>query len=374
MKLTLIGPVYPYRGGIAWFTTSLGHELLSAGHQVQIISFSRQYPAWLYPGKSDKDPSQQHVQVSAQYLLDPIYLSSWKRTIQQIKQFEPKLVIIQWWTTFWAPAFWVIAHSLRVRRIPASFIIHNVMPHEARFYDRFLVRETLKKGSALIYLSPQEGERLKTLLPGSCSFSAKLPLFSIGSGRIDRREAREKLSLSNQDFILLFFGLIRPYKGLDILIKALGILRKQGTTPVLLIVGEFWESLQSYQQLIEEQGLSERIRIVNQFIPNEEVVYYFSAADAFVAPYIGGTQSASIKVAMNYQLPILASDRIVSDLPQDNYPFLIHPAGDINALALSILKFIEEPPPLAPQLEAMESWKDLIKIVEKIGFQMNGDV
>jgi glycosyltransferase involved in cell wall biosynthesis len=130
--------------------------------------------------------------------------------------------------------------------------------------------------------------------------------------------------LSDQAVILLFFGLIRPYKGLEILIKSLGELRKEGILPYLLVVGEFWESVQSYLNLIDELGLIDQVRIIDRFIPNEEVGLYFSAADIYVAPYIDGTQSGSIKVAMSYRLPILVSDRVVSDLPLARYPILIH--------------------------------------------------
>jgi glycosyltransferase involved in cell wall biosynthesis len=372
MRLTLIGPVYPYRGGIAWFTTSLGHELLSAGHQIQIVSFSRQYPSWLYPGKSDKDPSQQHVQVSAQFLLDPIYPHTWMRAIRQIKQFDPQLVIIQWWTTFWAPAFWSISRSLQKRKIPVAFIVHNVMPHEARFFDRWLVRETLKHGNALIYLSPLEGERLKNLLPDSRFLPSTLPIFKISQTHLDRSIAKQKLGLTSDQKVLLFFGLVRPYKGLSVLLNALEILHEEGIKPILIVVGEFWEDPEAYFRQIHNLSLADQVRIENRYVPNEEVGVYFSAADGFVAPYIEGTQSAAIKVAMGYQIPILASDKISGDLPLTDYPVFVHPSGDVVELAASIRRFLRESPSQTTPKFHPHGWQDTILLIEQLCAELSG--
>ena len=372
MRFTLVGPVYPYRGGIAWFTTSLGQELISAGHQVQIVSFSRQYPSWLYPGKSDKDPSQQHVQVPAQFLLDPLYLHTWIRTIRNISQFHPQMVIIQWWTTFWAPALWVISLFLQRKKIPVTFVIHNVMPHEARFFDRWLVQKTLKHGNALIYLSPKEGERLLKLLPGSRIEPSRLPIFDISQTHIDRSSARQKLGLPEDRTIFLFFGLVRPYKGLSVLLSSLKLLQEEGIKPILIIVGEFWENPEIYIQQIQDLSLTEQVIIENRFVPNEEVGIYFSAADGFIAPYTDGTQSAAIKVAMSYHIPVLASDNISSDLSYTDYPLFVHPAGDIKGLASSIQQFMDEPrkqtiPPNCPS-----GWNELITLVEQLCTELTG--
>lgn len=372
MRLTLIGPVYPYRGGIAWFTTSLGHELLSAGHQIQIVSFSRQYPSWLYPGKSDKDPSQQHVQVSAQFLLDPIYPHTWMRTIRQIKQFDPQMVIIQWWTTFWAPAFWFISRSLQKRKIPVAFVIHNVMPHEARFFDRWLVRATLKHGNALIYLSPQEGERLRNLLPGSRVYPSSLPIFKISQTHLDRSIAKQKLGLNSDQKVLLFFGLVRPYKGLSVLLNALEILHKEGIKPILIVVGEFWEDPETYIRQIHNLSLADQVKIENRYVPNEEVGIYFSAADGFVAPYVEGTQSAAIKVAMDYQIPILASDKISGDLSLTDYPVFVHPSGDVAELAASIRQFLRESPSQTTPKFQPHGWQDTILLIEQLCAELSG--
>ncbi|TLM99460.1 hypothetical protein FDZ73_21815 [bacterium] len=143
MKIVLVGPVYPYRGGIAHYTTMLAKTLQDAGHDVKVISFKRQYPKWLYPGQSDRDPSGEPLTVPASYPLDPLYPWTWTRTVSSICRDKPDMVLFQWWTTFWAPAFAVVAAMLKRRRIRVGFLIHNVIPHEARPWDKILAKMAL---------------------------------------------------------------------------------------------------------------------------------------------------------------------------------------------------------------------------------------
>jgi len=365
MKITLVGPVYPYRGGIAHFTTSLSWELAAVDHQVQMISFKRQYPSWLYPGESDKDPSEEHEQVEALYTLDSFYAWTWFQAIRQVIDFGPDLVIIQWWTTFWAPAFGIISALLARRRIPVAFCIHNVIPHEKRLLDIWLSRWALSKASAFITLSPKENERLSQLLPGSRIFQSRLPVPHLRKPKLDRAGARWELGISPEDPVLLFFGIVRPYKGLRVLLDALGQLRGQ-LSPTLIVAGEFWGGEQAYQQQISRLDLTTHVIIENRYIPNEELERYFVAADAFVAPYINGTQSAAIKMAMSYGMPILASDQISSDLPVDDYPIFVHLAGDSVRLAESIRIFFEQYQPERRIQSGSSGWGALLNCIEQI--------
>lgn len=365
MKITLVGPVHPYRGGISHFTTSLSWELASADHQVQMISFKRQYPSWLYPGESDKDPSKDHEQVEALYTLDPFYAWTWFQAIRQVIDFGPDLVLIQWWTTFWAPAFGIISALLAWRRIPVAFCVHNVIPHEKRLPDIWLSRWALSRASAFISLSPKENERLAQLLPGVRIFQSRLPVPSSRKPTLDRAAARRDLGIPPDHPVLLFFGIVRPYKGLGVLLEALGRLRG-GLYPTLIVAGEFWGDQQSYQKQISRLDLATQVIIENRYIPNEELERYFVAADAFVAPYINGTQSAAIKMAMSYGLPILASDQISSDLPLDTYPIFVHQAGSSSDLARSIHAFFNEPSLLCGR-PSEGNWKELTLLIEEIG-------
>jgi len=362
-KITLVGPVYPYRGGIAYFNTRLSKELFSVGYQAQIISFLRQYPSWLYPGKSDKDPSREHISVEAQYILDPLHPWTWFISSQKIREFQPRFVFFQWWTSFWGPAFYSLSLLLRYYQIPTGFIIHNVMPHETRFFDRWIAKFVLSQASAWITLSPQENQRLHTLLPNIKSYLGSLPLHQLSQSRMSQSDARQKLGISEEEFVILFFGIIRPYKGLGLLIEAINLLAKQNIRPYLIIAGEFWENEIYYRKMIETFQLRNQIRIDNRFVPNEEAHIYFSAADLFVAPYLSGTQSGAIKTAMDYRLPVVASDKIATDLLKDKFPIYVFPSGDSEALANTLKTAINQPRQAHINFGADNSWSKLIELL-----------
>lgn len=363
MKVTVIGPVFPYRGGISNFTTSLAKELVNAGHEIQVISFSRQYPKMLYPGQSDKDPSLEHEQVPAHFILDPIYPWTWIKAIQQILKFQPEVVMIQWWTTFWAPAFILISSALRKQKRACVYIIHNVLPHKQRLPDRWFARLALSQAKACITLSPKEEARLKQLLPSVVILPSRLPVPKVNRAALDRGSARQKLGLSAEQPVLIFFGLIRHYKGLSVLLDAIGRLKGTAIQPFLLVVGEFWDDDSIYQQQIERLRIESQVKIINRFVPNEELCGYIGAADAMAAPYLNGTQSAAVKTAMGYGLPILASDQISSDLPLDSHPIFVHKAGDDQDLANSIATFFTQNHTSRVFTPMQDGWLDLISTI-----------
>lgn len=311
MRIVLIGPVYPYRGGIAHYTTRLAQAVKEDGHELKVVSFRRQYPRFLYPGKSDRDPSRAVERVEAEFVLDPLYPWTWRQTVERIKTFAPNLVVIQWWTTFWAPAFWWVARSLK-SVCKVVFLIHNVLPHETRFFDPWLSKWALSQGSGFVVQAESQREKLKELLPKAEPLLVEHPLYDqFAKRRIDKNEARRRLGLPEDQLVLLFFGIVRPYKGLKNLIEALALVHEQGYRPILVVAGEFWENVEEYKKRIEELGLKEVVWIYNYYIPNEEVPVFFSAADVFVAPYTGGTQSGALKIALAFGLPVVASEGIV---------------------------------------------------------------
>lgn len=370
MRIALVGPVYPYRGGIAHFTTRMALELEAAGHEVLVISFSRQYPAWLYPGKSDKDPSARHEKTQANFILDPLYFWTWHQAARRIVSFNPNIVVIQWWTTFWSPAYYWLVSALRRRKIHCVFSIHNILPHEKRFFDTWATRQVLAKGNACITYSPKEEERLKQIVPDARNYSARLSVFDMLHNPIDRDAARNILGVSSNQVILLFFGFVRKYKGLDVLLDALKIARDQGTTPLVFVSGEFWEDVGHYQARINELDLKEQVIIDNRYIPNEETAALFSAADGFVAPYTAGSQSAAIKIAMAYGMPVLASQSIAADLPAADYPIMIHETGNAAGLASDIealcLGKITRTSPMSSDAD----WQRLLDLLLKVESDM----
>jgi glycosyltransferase involved in cell wall biosynthesis len=369
MNIIVIGPVYPFRGGIA-HTTTLLSSALSQRYHTQVISFRRQYPGWLYPGQSDRDPSQQPLRINAEYLLDPLYPWTWWQTAAVIAHQKPDLVIIQWWTTFWAPAYAVMGSLLRRKGVKLIFLVHNVLPHETRVWDKWLARLALGQGQGFLVLTGRERDRLHALMPGASACVIALPVFPICTGEtISREEARRRLNLPEGMPVALFFGLVRPYKGLRYLIEAIARLRDQGRMVYLVVAGEFWEDKGAYQHQIKTLGLANQVRIEDRYIPNEEVGLYFSAADVFVAPYVEGTQSAVVKVALGFDIPIVISQAISSpELVADTALRLYWvPPKDAEALAGAIASSLCETTQARnpSRMEDMtQNWDEIVEAIE----------
>ena len=363
MKFTILGPVYPFRGGIAHYTYFLDRALQGAGQQTQLISFRRQYPNWLYPGASDKDPSQSALQSHASYLLDPLYPWTWTKALRSIMDWKPDTIVFQWWTTFWGPAFAFICRQVKKQGISPVFIIHNVLPHEQRFFDQWLARLALSEGKAFIAQTDTQKVRLQSLLPEAfievCSFPGYPKLSAV---ELARPEARAKLGLPDSVSTLLFFGIVRPYKGLKVLLEALSILNQEAAKPHLIIAGEFWEDLAMYQSIIRDLDLADQVHIYNRYIPNEEVGDFFTAADVLVAPYVEGTQSAVVSLGFGYGTPMIVSEVAAEGLDGDQRSVVtIVPTNDAQSLAGAIREFIANPPPAQTSLDDIQrGWNRII--------------
>jgi len=367
MRISMIGPVYPYRGGIAHYTGQLIQALVAQGHAVQTISFKRQYPGWLYPGASDKDPSRSRLQVEAEYLLDPLYPWTWQKTVRQIIQQQPELVVIQWWTTFWAPAYAWLAGALHRQGLKVVYVIHNVLPHEQRFFDPWLARLALRQGHAFVAQTEREKGRLLSLLPGRTVAVCPLPMYTLmADARLPREEARRSLGYPLDRPLLLFFGIIRPYKGLKYLLDALSKLVDMPSAPHLIVAGEIWEDKEAYQAQIKELGIADRVRLEDRYVPDEEAVVMFSAADMLVAPYVDGTQSAAAGLGLGFGLPLVVTEVVAGGIaPENQVNVRVVPAADSTALAQAIRQLLDYPPipgidPIAPEAD----WQRLVRTLE----------
>lgn len=314
--IALIGPVYPFRGGIAHYNSHLARHLQDQGYQVSIFSFRRQYPSWLYPGESDRDPSQEPLQVAASFLLDPLYPWTWFQCAHEVIKTKPDLIVIPWWITFWAPAFGILIRSLK-KKIPVIVLIHNVIPHESKFWDKGLTKFALAKASGYIAQTEDQKQKLIDLLPETVQ-KVKLcphPIYDLISGQqMDQEEARKSLELPLDKQNLLFFGIVRAYKGLHQLIDAMAILDMRGNAPTLTIAGEFWEKIEEYNLHVKQVGIGHLVHIFPGYQPDEKLPLYFSAADLLVAPYLRGTQSGVVKLALGAGLPVLLSSSITDPL------------------------------------------------------------
>jgi D-inositol-3-phosphate glycosyltransferase len=367
MKFTIIGPIHPYRGGISHYTYYLDRALQQAGHETQLISFKRQYPRWLYPGVSDKDPSQVILQSKATFILDPLYPWTWLKSTRLIRSWNPDLVIIQWWTPFWGLPFGIISNHLAKSGLPTLYLIHNVLPHEQGPLDLWFAKFALSRSKAYIAQAPSQKDRLLTLIPDASVVVCEHPSYTqFTNNQISQIEARRKMGLPEQATILLFFGIVRPYKGLGVVLEALYQLKKEGVEPHLMVAGEFWEDLTAYKSQIADLGLIDQIQIENRYIPNEEVDDYFIAADVLVAPYTGGTQSGVVSLGFGFGIPMIVSEKVAEGIKIDQLTDIrIAPTRDANALADEIRYFVENPPHARIKpTPAQNDWERLVSVLE----------
>lgn len=361
MRIALIGPTYPYRGGIAHYTARLAQTLQEQEHDLLLISFKRQYPSWLFPGQSDKDPSAEPLYTEGvEYCIDSLNPLTWLLTFHKIWRYRPQILILQWWTTFWAPV-WLVIGGLyrRVRREPLLILCHNVLPHEAKKWDRWLTRRILRLGTHFIVQSESERERLLQLVPGARTTVIPHPVYDMFSDkRLPREVARARLGVENDIPILLFFGIVREYKGLEDLLQAMPQIRAHLPKTLLLIAGEFWDAQAPYLALIQTLGIEDAVRIDDHYIPNEEVPVYFSAADLVVAPYRRATGSGVVQLAVGLGTPVVTTIAVSNDA--SNAPLSIFtPPGDIKALTRTVNEFFDQQTYIQiPLQSAPFSWQD----------------
>lgn len=348
MRIVLIGPVYPYRGGIAHYTTMLYRALARRGHDVLMISFKRQYPRWLYPGRGDKDPSKKPLVVeSVLYWIDSLNPITWLFTFWRVRSYKPDVLIIQWWSTFWAP-FLLTFLSLYRFLVPLSPVIafcHNIIPHENHWWDRILTKMVLYLPTHYFVHSIQDKMHLLELVPNAKHnvIVTEFPSYGdVVSGKFTRSEARTLLGLDPNLPVLLFFGFVRPYKGLMCLLQALSQVRHH--IPIhLLIVGEFWEKKDKYLLEIQKMGLSPYVTIIDRYIPNEEIDLYFKAANVLVLPYLQTSHSAVLQIAFALGLPVIASDvGGLRESVKDGINGLLVKPGDSTSLAQAILNYFNK--------------------------------
>ncbi|GAB4533066.1 MAG: glycosyltransferase [Anaerolineales bacterium] len=364
MNLALIGPVYPYRGGIAHFTTALTRAL-QVQHDVTVYSYRRQYPAWLYPGESDRDPSAHPETVAARYLLDSLNPVSWLRTAGTVATQKPDVVLLQWWTTFWGPANLVMGRVIRRAGLPLYYLVHNALPHERRQWDIPMTRLALGTANGLLALSRQEAHRLQTMFPHQHITYCPHPVYTLFSGQhIPKEEARAQLGLPVDGQIVLFFGLVRPYKGLMTLLESLIHLRQAGTDVHVVVAGEFWETAAPYQQFVREHALTEHVTLHAGYVPNEAVAAYFCAADVFAAPYTRATQSGALKTALGFGLPVATSSAVAesADTP-DGYPLFTAPPESPEAFARALQAALQARPASMPP---QATWERLVQAIEEM--------
>lgn len=311
MRITILGPSYPYRGGIAEFNNRLAKQFASEGHEVDICTFSLQYPKFFFPGKTQYTEGPVPEGITITRCLNSVNPLNWIKVGRIIRKKRPDVLLLRFWLPFMAPSTGTVARIARMNKFRYTKVIcvfDNVIPHEKRPFDRFLTRYFLRSLDGAVVMSQSvmvDLEKAGSRLPVLCTHH---PVYDTYGNRISREEALNKLNLDPDYRYLLFFGFIRPYKGLDLLLEAMADSRLRKRKIRLIVAGEFYESDVPYREIIDKNGIADRVILENRFIRNDEIPAFFSLADMVVQPYKSASQSGVTQIAYHFEKPMLVTD------------------------------------------------------------------
>lgn len=348
-KIILIGPAHPLRGGgMTTFNERLAKQFQDEGHQVCIYSFSLQYPGFLFPGKTQftDEPAPDGIDIRTR--INSINPFNWIGVGHEIRKFNPDVVVVRYWLPFMGPCLGTILRIIKKNRHSRIVCIaDNIIPHEKRMGDKPFTRYFIKPVDAFITMSEKVMTDLRSFTGVKPARLVPHPLYDNFGEKISKEEAREKLKIKKDDLIILFFGFIRNYKGLDILLNAMKILKdtnyKHRTPPCkLLIAGEFYEDRKPYDELISNLGIRDQLIMQTRFIRNEEVKYYMCAADVLVQPYRNATQSGVTPLACHFEVPMIVTNTggLPAMVPDDKAGLVAEPTAE--SLAEKIIEYFDK--------------------------------
>lgn len=368
MKIILVGLTHPFRGGISHFTTSLYHALSDA-HDVKLISFSKLYPRILFPGKSQLDSTQSSFKTPNHLKINSLNPLTWIKTLPLIKRERPDLILFMWWNPILTFAYVSIAYFFRL--LAGSRIVyycHNIFPHEESLAGRLLTRFALRAADIFLCQSTQDARLVQNLFPDKHAIKVSHPTYDIFPKKnISKSEAQKRLGISSPT--LLFFGHVRKYKGLEILLHSLPEVLKE-IDCTLVIAGEFYEPRQKFMKIISDHDLRDKVMITDCYIENDRVEIYFSAADAVVLPYVSAANSGVIPLAFHFNAPVIAAETGgLQDMVEHRKTGFLAPPNDSGKLASAILEFFREKESIdfennIKTSKKKNSWQSLIYEIE----------
>ena len=313
MKITLIGPAYPYRGGQALVEAYLHKTISDIGYDTSTISYKLLYPSILFPGKTQYDNSKlipfEHND-KIKRIINSINPISWYKTYREIKKLKSDLIIIVWWMPFFGPALGTIAYLVKknLKKTKVCFLVENYISHESWWFDRFFCKQALRWTDCFICESNYINKKIKEDFPNKPIFETTLSIYDCyNQNKFTKSSAKEFLNIKTEN-VVLFFGMIRPYKGLDKLIESFKHLLEKNPDTTLLIVGECYEDIKKYEKMISQNGIGDKTIMVNNFIDNEDIEPYFKASDLVAMPYYSGTQSGILMMAYGFNIPVVVTD------------------------------------------------------------------
>ena len=347
-NIIIIGPAHPYRGGgITTFNERLATEFQNQGHAVTIYNFSLQYPSFLFPGKTQYSTAPVPAHLKILRKINSINPFNWIKTGNELKQLKPDLIVVRFWLPLMGPALGTILRKVKKNHHTKIIAItDNIIPHEKRVGDTPFTRYFLKACDAFVTMSDKVTKDLRSFEPGKPAIQAAHPLYDNFGAAVSKAAAREQLGIRNDELVLLFFGFIRKYKGLDILLDAMALLKAQIQNSKfkniqLLIAGEFYDEEKTYLQQIDALGIKNSVMLKTAFIPDDEVKYYFGAADVVVQPYRNATQSGVTPLAYHFEKPMIVTSvgALPDYVPHEKAGLVTDPTA--ASLAAAIQRYAE---------------------------------
>ncbi len=369
-NIVIIGPAYPLRGGLASFNERLAHAFKEENHQVKIVTFSLQYPGFLFPGTTQfsAEPAPKDLDISV--AINSINPFNWIKMGLRLKKARPDIIVVRYWLPFMGPCLGTICRIVkRNNHTRIVCIADNVIPHEKRLGDKAFTKYFIRPIDAFITMSSKVMADLKTFTDGKPVKFTPHPLYDNFGAIVKKDVAREKIGINKEDKIVLFFGFIRHYKGLDILFDAIKILQDKGfnTQTKFLIAGEFYEDSKPYLDQIKRLGIEDSLILRTSFIPDSEVKNYLCAADVVIQPYRNATQSGVTPLAYHFEVPMIVTHvGGLSALVPDYKVGLISEPTPI-ALAEKIIEYFElGSSHFIPHLQEEKkkySWDTMVKLI-----------
>jgi glycosyltransferase involved in cell wall biosynthesis len=372
-SVIIIGPAHPFRGGLSTFNERLAREFQNQGYDTSIFTFTLQYPEFIFPGTTQFSETPPPPDLKIFRRINSVNPLNWLLVGNELKKLNPTVVVVRYWLPLMGPALGTILRILKLNghtRIIA--ITDNVIPHEKRIGDTVFTKYFLKPCDAFIAMSENVMRDLKKFVPNKRALQVYHPLYDSFGEAISKESARKKLGIDNHVKVLLFFGFIRNYKGLDVLFEAMALLMKnpamQGLK--LLVAGEFYEDEKPYQDKIDQLNIRSILILKTTFIPDTEVVNYFCAADLVVQPYRNATQSGVTPLAYHFEKPMIVTNvgSLPVYVPHEKAGLVARP--DPASIAAAIQRYFELGESyFIPHLRSEKqkfSWKNLVKAIEEL--------
>lgn len=377
MKVVILGPAHPYRGGIASFNEKVAEELIEMGHEVVLYTFTLQYPSILFPGKTQYALEKKANKLKILRTLNSINPFSWIKTGMMIKKEQADVIICKYWLPFMSPSLSTsLFFAKKNKKSKVISILDNITPHEKRFGDDFFNKMFINQVDAFISMSQTVEDDLKTFDNKKPKLLSPHPIYDNFGEKTSRDFAIDKLKLDSSKKYILFFGFIRAYKGLDILLNAFAKSKIYNNDVRLIIAGEYYENEQKYQEIIKEKGISDYIIHYKDFIKESEVKLFFSLADVVIQPYKTATQSGVTQIGYHFEVPMIVTDvgGLAEIIPDGKVGYVVPPNED--ELAKKIITFftstnIEEFKKNLIEEKKKYSWATMIDNVLKLNKSLN---